>query len=154
MRGRQLWWIPLPIVAADRLLKLLAEKTLTGGAKTAIPGALSWQLTKNTGAAFSMLSGRSVLLVALAAALIAGLTVYLLRAKNLPVMACVGLWSIVGGGIGNLWDRLACGGVIDFIRLDFISFPIFNPADVFVCVGAGLTLLSVLTAQKGGTADV
>ena len=152
MRGRQLWWIPLPIVAADRLLKLLAVNTLADHTKTAIPGVLSWQLTKNTGAAFSMLSGRSVLLIALTVALIAGLTVYLLRAKNLPVMACVGLWSIVGGGIGNLWDRLACGGVIDFIRLDFISFPIFNAADVFVCVGAGLTLLAVLTA-KGGAAD-
>ena len=152
MRGRQLWWIPLPIVAADRLLKLLAARTLTGGAKTAIPGVLSWQLTKNTGAAFSILSGRSVLLIALALALIAAVTVYLLRAENLPAAACAGLWSIVGGGVGNLLDRLACGGVIDFIRLDFISFPIFNAADVFVCVGAGLTLLSLFTA-KGGTAE-
>ena len=54
------------------------------------------------------------------------------------------------GGIGNLYDRIIYGYVVDFIRLDFINFAIFNPADVFICVGAGIAALSVLLADMKG----
>ena len=148
MQGKKLWWIPLPVVALDRLLKCLALRRLTGGHVSAISGVLSWQLTRNTGAAFSLFSDGSAFLTVLTALLIVGIAVYLFRSGNLPAPMCVGLWMIAGGGIGNLWDRLAYGSVIDFIRFDFIRFPIFNPADVFVCFGAGLTLLSVAIPRR------
>lgn len=149
MQGKKLWWIPLPAVALDRVFKLAALRHLSGGRVRAIPGVLSWQLTHNTGAAFSLFSGQSIALILLTAALVIGVAVYLFRTKDTPALACVGLWLIAGGGIGNLWDRLVYGSVIDFIRLDFIRFPIFNPADVFVCVGGGLVILSLLIAYKG-----
>lgn len=148
MRGRQLWWIVPPVVAIDRIAKRIALETLSGGAVNAIPGVLSWHLTRNTGAAFSMLIGKSALLTVLTFILIAAITVYLLRAADIRPMTCVGLWCIVGGGLGNLWDRLFSGGVIDFIRLDFIPFPIFNFADVFVCAGAVLVVLSALPGKE------
>ena len=148
MRGRQLWWIVPPVVVLDRIAKRIALETLSDGAVTAIPGALSWHLTRNTGAAFSLLNGRSALLTVLTFLLIAAVTVYLLRAADIRPTVCVGLWCVVGGGLGNLWDRLFSGGVIDFIRLDFISFPIFNFADVFVCAGAALVVLSALLGKE------
>ena len=149
-RGCRLWWLILPVVALDRLLKRAAAAALApSGVRTAIPGVLSWAYTENSGTAFSMFSGRAPwLLIALTAALIAGVLVYLLIHPDDPALERVGLWFIVGGGLGNLWDRIAHGRVIDFIRLDFVNFAVFNPADVFVCVGAGLAVLSILLAER------
>lgn len=149
-RGCRLWWLVLPVVALDRLLKRAAVAALApSGVRAAIPGVLSWAYTENSGTAFSMFSGRAPwLLIALTAALIAGVLVYLLTHPDDPPLERVGLWFIIGGGLGNLWDRIAHGRVIDFIRLDFVNFAVFNPADVFVCVGAGLAVLSILLADR------
>ena len=147
--GCRLAWLVLPVVVVDRLLKRAAAAALApAGVRTAIPGVLSWAYTENSGAAFSMLSDRAPwLLIALTAALIAGVLAYLLLRPDEPALERVGLWLIVGGGLGNLWDRLMHGCVIDFIRLDFVRFAVFNPADVFVCTGAGLVVLSVILAE-------
>ena len=148
-QGCRLAWLALPAIAIDRLLKRIAAAALApAGVRTAIPGVLSWAYTENRGAAFSMLSDRAPwLLILLTAALIAGVLIYLLSHPDAPAPERAGLWLIVGGGLGNLWDRLVYGCVIDFIRLDFVRFAIFNPADVFVCTGAGLVILSVLLAE-------
>lgn len=144
----RLWWISVPAVAADRISKLTARRALAPrGVKSAVPGILSWAYTENTGAAFSMLRGRGLFLVALTLLLVAALLVYLLRHPENDTAERAGLWLIIGGGLGNLWDRLFYGGVIDFIRLDFISFPIFNIADICVCCGAALVILSLFTAE-------
>ena len=149
-RGCRLWWLIAPALAIDRLLKRAATAALApSGVRTAIPGVLSWAYTENRGAAFSMLSGRAPwLLIALTAALMLCVLIYLLTHPDDPALERAGLWLILGGGLGNLWDRLARGCVIDFIRLDFVNFAVFNPADVFVCVGAGLVVLSLLLGER------
>ena len=149
-QGCRLGWLILPVIAIDRLCKRAATAALApAGVRTAIPGALSWAYTENRGAAFSMLSDRAPwLLIALTAALIAGILIYLLTHPDEPALERAGLWLIAGGGLGNLWDRLVHGCVIDFIRLDFVRFAVFNPADVFVCVGAGLVVLSVILTER------
>ena len=53
-----------------------------------------------------------------------------------PYQICVA--AIVGGGIGNLIDRIVYGYVVDMFMVDFVEFAIFNVADIFVCLGAGL----------------
>ena len=148
-RGCKLWWLAVPVVVIDRLLKRAAAAALApAGVRAAIPGVLSWAYTENRGAAFSMLEDRAPwLLIALTTALIAGVLIYLLTHPDEPKLERIGLWLIVGGGLGNLWDRLVHGCVIDFIRLDFVRFAIFNPADVFVCTGAGLVVLSVILTE-------
>ena len=148
-QGCRLWWLMLPVVVIDRLLKRAAAAALApAGVRTALPGLLSWAYTENRGAAFSLLSDRAPwLLIALTAALIVGVLVYLLSHPDAPALERAGLWLIAGGGIGNLWDRFAYGCVIDFIRFDFVNFAVFNPADVFVCTGAGLVVLSVILTE-------
>lgn len=144
----RLWWLAIPAVALDRITKLAAERALAPhGVKTAMEGLLSWAYTRNRGAAFSMLSGSGGLLVLLTLALVALLLVYLLRHPENPTLERIGLWLIIGGGLGNLWDRLIHGYVIDFIRLDFVNFAVFNVADIFVCGGAALVILSVLISE-------
>ena len=146
--GFRLWWLALPAVIIDRVCKIAVLRALSsGGAVTAIPGVLSWAFVKNKGAAFGIMAG-NWLLPLLTAALIVCLLVYLLRRPEMPGLMRAGLWLIVGGGLGNLYDRIAYGYVIDFIRLDFVNFAVFNPADVFVCAGAGLAVLSVLISDR------
>jgi len=146
-RGCRQWWLVLPPIAIDRVCKIIALNSLADGPVTAIPGVLSWAFVKNTGAAFGILAG-SWLLPLLTFALMTALLVYLLRRPDAPGLMRAGLWIIIGGGLGNLYDRIVYGYVIDFIRLDFVNFAVFNPADVFVCAGAALALLSILISER------
>lgn len=147
-KGCRLWWLVLPALAADRITKRLAKAALAPhGVRSVIKGTLSWAYTENCGAAFSILSGRNALLILMTLALIVGLLIYLLRHAENPILERTGLWFIVAGGLGNLWDRLFYGCVIDFIRLDFVDFAIFNAADIFICGGAAAVALSVLIAE-------
>lgn len=146
-KGFRLIWLLAPILLADQLTKHLARGL--SGPMTAIPGVLSWTHTRNRGAAFSMLSGSGWLLALLTLALIAALLIYQLRRGDNSLWERIGLWCIIGGGLGNLIDRIIFGGVTDFIRLDFVSFAIFNVADIFVCAGAALVALGALISEKG-----
>lgn len=148
-RGCKGFRLVLPLIALDRLAKRLVMYGLAPhGVKTAISGVVSWVYTENRGAAFSMLNGRNILLIALSVLLIAALTLYLLRHPDANSALRCGLWMIVSGGAGNLYDRIVYGYVVDFIRLDFADFAIFNPADVFICIGAGLAVLAVLMTER------
>jgi signal peptidase II len=100
----------------------------------------------NTGAAWSIFSGRSVLLAILAAATLVAIFLWR-RALGLGdrvAQVCFGL--LCGGIIGNLVDRLIHGHVIDFIDLHFGSYayPTFNVADAGICVGVLLYLIHSL----------
>lgn len=147
-RGCRLWWLVVPALAADRITKCLAKAALAPrGVRSVVKGALSWAYTENRGAAFSILSGRNMLLILMTLALISALLIHLLRHPENPSLERAGLWFIIAGGLGNLWDRLSFGCVIDFIRLDFVNFAIFNAADIFVCGGAVAVALSVLITE-------
>jgi signal peptidase II len=58
------------------------------------------------------------------------------------------LSAIISGGIGNMIDRIALGYVVDFIDFRLINFAVFNGADSFVCVGAGLLILALILEMK------
>lgn len=148
-RGCRLLYLAVPAIAIDRIAKRLALELLAPhGVQAAIPGVLSWAFVENTGAAFGMLAGSWILPLATVVLLVA-LVIWLLRSPDMPALLRAGLWLIVGGGLSNLYDRLAYGYVVDFIRLDFVRFAVFNPADVFVCIGAALAALSLLMTEKG-----
>ena len=146
-KGFRLWWLLIPILLADQFTKHLARQLTR--VQTAIPGVLSWAHTVNRGAAFSMLTGAGILLILLTAALIIALWIVQLRRSDNSAPERIGLWCVIGGGLGNLIDRIILGGVTDFIRLDFINFAIFNVADIFVCCGAALVALAALMQENG-----
>lgn len=106
---------------------------------------LNLYYTLNNGAAFSRLSGKTLFLIIITSAVILWL-LFLMIAKKVhrPVyLASISL--ILGGGIGNLIDRIFNGGlVVDFIDVRIINFPIFNFADICAVCGAGLLLLTVI----------
>ena len=106
---------------------------------------LNFYYTLNSGAAFSKLSGKTVFLIVITSLVILWL-LFLMISKRVrrPVYLC-SIALILGGGIGNLIDRIFNGGlVVDFIDVRIINFPIFNFADICAVCGAGLLLLTVI----------
>ncbi|MHB1487576.1 MAG: signal peptidase II [Acidimicrobiales bacterium] len=126
------------VVGLDQVTKTLALHYLDKG-PTHVIGPLSLDLTFNSGAAFSLGTGFSPLLAAVAVVLI----VILWRAGRSAVAAlsCVGIGLVLGGAVGNLVDRLLRsngGAVIDFV--DFRFWPTFNLADSCIVIGVGLLI--------------
>lgn len=147
-RGCSGAWIALVAALADRLTKLWAVRAGRRGAL--VPGLLNLRPVENRGMAFSMLSGQSLALTLLTAALIMGLVGWLVARPDASRAARAGLWLIVGGGCGNLYDRLVAGGVTDFIELAFVRFAVFNVADVCICAGAAVVVAAVWASERRG----
>jgi signal peptidase II len=154
---RLLLGLALGVFVADQLTKLWIAARLPfgvyGEANGAIPvvrGFFYIVHQGNTGAAWSMFTGQSVLLAVLAAATLGAIFFWRrslgLHARSAQV--CFGL--LCGGILGNLLDRLVHGHVIDFIDLHFGNYiyPTFNVADSGICVGVILYLLLSLRAPK------
>lgn len=91
---------------------------------------------RNEGAAWSILSGKTTLLVAIASIAIFVVLFLIASGKFKLKFEVIMLSFIMAGGIGNLIDRIKYKEVIDYIRTDFIDFPIFNFADICVVIGA------------------
>ena len=135
--------IALAVALADRLTKVLVARLYPRGGAL-VSGVVNLRPVENRGVAFSMLSGQGIALMLFTAALIAGLVVWLAAHPDDPPLMRAGLWLIAGGGLGNLYDRLAFGGVSDFIELAFTRLTVFNVADICICFGAVLVLLGSL----------
>ena len=139
-------WLAVLAAALDRLTKRLA---VSANAGPLVPGLVNLRPTVNRGMAFSMLSGQGALLAAVTLILVLALTAWLVARPRQPGLFRAGLWLIVGGGLGNLYDRLASGAVIDFIEPAFVRFAVFNVADACICVGAALAMLSAILEEAG-----
>ena len=102
----------------------------------------------NTGAARGMFSGKTLWLIIVSVLMIVALFVYNHFVKQKNVFYCISFGFIIGGAVGNLIDRIALQYVRDFIFLDFFpTFPVFNLADSFLCVGAVMMAIFVLFMQ-------
>ncbi len=125
------------IVAADQITKALVRANIPFGTGVKlIPGVVQLTYVRNTGAAFSMLSGGRWLFLALVVVFFAAVAL-LIRKKILSKP--VELWclaAIGGGALGNAIDRAVTGEVTDMIEPLFMEFAVFNVADVFITCGA------------------
>ena len=126
-------------VAADQAVKWLVVNTMTLGQSPLL------RLTRvhNYGAAWSSFSGARWLLIILTAVGMCVLAWLLVKVVRHPL----GQWSlacILGGGIGNLIDRVRLGYVVDMLDTMFMDFPVFNVADVFVVCGTICALIYYL----------
>ena len=150
-------WIAALAAALDRITKVAVRHILLGtsaaltdsGRLFRVPGVFSIRYVPNTGVAFSLLDGGGAAVTILTALLAAAVAAWLIaRPDGQPRRARAGLWMIVGGGLGNLYDRVAYGHVIDFIDLEFVRFAVFNVADIFIVCGAILALAAMLMDER------
>lgn len=136
--------LTLGLVALDLYTKNLAALYLKGRSVTVIPGILGLTYSENTGMAFSMLTGKTVLLACVTALALLGLVWLIFIKKYGTKTERFFLLLVLAGGIGNLISRVFQGYVIDFFEFLFINFAIFNVADVYVCTGVGLYIAYTL----------
>ena len=122
-----------------------------------IPDYFSWTLAYNTGAAFSFLAdggGWQRWLFALIAVVVSAvLVVWLKRLGRDDTWLAIALALVLGGALGNLYDRIALGHVIDFILVHWQNrwyFPAFNFADSAISVGAVMLALDMFKSKKTG----
>ena len=149
--AQSMWpWLALAagVICADQLSKWLLVGALRPGDEHVVTPFFSLVLTFNTGAAFSFLRDAGdwarYLFSAIAIA-VAGLILWLLR-RGGDSWYCAGLALILGGGLGNLWDRVTLGRVVDFLLFHWAHwyYPAFNVADSAITVGAALLIFDSL----------
>ncbi len=129
----------------DQLTKWLAVKFLSPiETFPIIDGVIHLTYHTNTGAAFGMLADKRYIFMIASTVMIVGLGLYLYLGFCENRLYGIAVSMIISGGIGNMIDRIALGYVVDFIDFRLIDFAIFNGADSFVCVGAGLLILALV----------
>jgi signal peptidase II len=148
-------WLSAVVVILDQASKSAIKAMFHLGDEQAVTGFFSLMLARNTGAAFSFMrdaEGARYLFSAVAIAAVA-LIVWLLR-RGGDRLYCAGLALILGGAIGNLWDRVALGYVVDFLLIHWQRwyYPAFNVADSAITVGAGLLLLDAFLRRHDHSA--
>ena len=132
-------------IILDQLTKLLSVEFLTKVETVPIiKNVLHLTYVENRGAAFGMLKEHRWVFISLSTVTIIGLLLYLFLSREKTKLYGVPIAMIVSGGIGNMIDRTALGYVVDFIDFRLINFAVFNGADSFVCVGAGLLVLALV----------
>ncbi len=137
---KRYYWIilTLVLVVLDQISKWIVNQTIAiNESVVVIPGFFSLSHVRNTGAAFGILSNQRWIFMVFTAVVIA-VGVFLLASRR--VRNRWGIFSlalIMGGGIGNMIDRVFLGEVVDFFAFNFwgYQFAVFNVADIFVCCG-------------------
>ncbi len=137
--------VALAVVIADQVGKAIVSANMELYSEAGfIPGVISFYHTRNTGAAFSMLSDKQWVFMVLSAVMIAAISWFLVKHGKRHALLTVALALILGGGIGNMIDRIRLGYVTDFLRFDFVDFAVFNIADSCITVGAVLLGVYIL----------
>ena len=123
-------------IAADQAVKLYVVSHLALYDRAPLlPGVVELFYIQNTGGGFSILTGHTWLLTALTAVLMAGLAVLMVKKVFDHPIAMWSMAAILGGGLGNLVDRVRLGYVVDMFNFQFMDYPVFNLADILVVCG-------------------
>lgn len=141
-------YILMTSLVAVVLLADLITKAIFGDCEffNVIPHLIDFETNYgNDGVAFGLLSGKKWLLIILTLCLIAVMIFVDVKFKQKGKVYTIGFAFMLGGAIGNLVDRICFGYVRDFIKFAFMpSFPTFNIADSFLCVGVVLICIHLL----------
>jgi signal peptidase II len=154
LRPLLLWGgVALLVFAIDQWTKQMVVSHFGEGAPLPLTSFFSLVLVYNAGAAFSFLAGAGgwqrelfILIAVLASAII----VWMVVRHRRDAVFCAGLALILGGAIGNLYDRITLGKVIDFLLFHYgeHAFPAFNIADSAITIGAGLLILDSFRTKR------
>lgn len=150
MRKFMLFLLTICLIIIDQVSKIYFVNTFVheGTSIPVIPGFLSWTLAYNYGAAFSFLANHSGWQRWFFVVIAVGVSIFLCRLiiklKYYEKWLGYSLAFILAGAIGNVIDRIYAGRVTDFIHVYYHNyhFPVFNFADICICIGVALMLLS------------
>ena len=137
-------------IIIDQVSKIIVVNNLTNNKSIEVIKSFFYlTYTNNKGAAFSILTGRRILLI-LVALIVIGVLIYYVRKNKIEgKVNKIALSLVIGGSIGNLIDRILRGAVIDFIDIKIFgyNFPIFNLADTFIVIGVFLLIIEMFRKE-------
>lgn len=142
-------WLTLVVILLDMVSKYIVSKLLiVNESVMIIKNFFNITYVRNTGAAFSIFSENTFLVMVISFMIIMGIILYISKNKPSNKIEKISYSLILGGAIGNFIDRIIYGYVRDFIEIDIFGwdYPIFNLADVFVVVGV---ILLVIATWRG-----
>lgn len=146
------FFVILAVCVLDQLTKVWALDFLSEvSSKTVIDGVLDFTFVKNDGMAFGLLGDHRWVFMVLSTVGILAMLAYLIYLKGNGKLFCFSLSLVIGGGIGNMFDRVALGYVVDFIDVTLFGKYwtwVFNVADSAICIGAVLLMLAVILEEK------
>ncbi len=140
------------LILISRLIRRAVISNLKGqNSVSLIKNVISLKYAENTGAAFSAFSNSPKVLSAVTLIMLTGLLIFVFFYKTDSKAILVSETMILGGGFGNLIERISDGYVVDYIATDFIDFPIYNFSDILITLGAVLLFVKVIyDVIKGG----
>lgn len=139
------------LVIIDQVSKIIVTNTLTNNKSVEVIKSFFYlTYTNNKGAAFSILTGKRILLILVSLIVIGILIYYIKKTKIEKKINKIALSLVIGGSIGNLIDRILKGAVIDFLDFKIFgyNYPIFNLADTFIVIGVFLLLIEMFRKEE------
>ena len=149
------------VIGFDRWTKhLVATRMALYQEHIVIRGFFSITHTENTGAAFSLFADspahwKTAMLISFSVVAMVVVSILLWKQARALTMTGIALSLILGGAMGNLWDRVASGRVVDFLLVYYQRYrwPVFNLADSAIVVGASLLVLEIIFSRPTPTAN-
>ena len=137
------------IVALDQLTKYLTVANISlGDTVPVLDGVFHFTYVQNTGAAFSMLEGKTWFFYIITFVFLALVTLSIWKKWVKSTGSLFSLAAITGGAVGNLIDRMVQSYVVDMIEVEFMRFAVFNVADCFITCGAVALVIFVFLEDK------
>jgi len=143
-----LYLVALAAVIIDLYTKALAVSKLKEVSVPLINDVLHFTYVENTGAAFGIFKNGNVFFVIVSILILAVIATFLIKCKPSQRMVKIAAGLVVGGALGNLYDRIFRGFVVDFIDFRLINYPVFNIADCCIVCGAILFAVWVIFFDK------
>ncbi len=131
----------------DTITKISAVKVLMPiSSVEVIKNILSFTYVENRGIAFGMFAGQRVFFIIVSVIILTAVVFVVVKTPEQSRSAFLKLGGalVISGAVGNLTDRIIKGFVVDFIEVQFIDFPVFNIADIAVCIGAAMLIIHFL----------
>lgn len=136
----------IAVLIIDQITKVKAVTDLAANGDIKVwEGVLHFTYVENWGAAFGMMQGGKWFFLVITGIAVIGLVWFLIKERrSMHFLMRFSICLLLSGAVGNLIDRVALGYVRDMIYVAAINFPVFNVADMAVCIGCGLMILDVL----------
>lgn len=142
------------ILSLDRISKFIVQQTLYEGESIPVlRDIFSLSYIKNEGIAFGLFANHPGQWLVMTGILTIGIILVLLwRLKTVNLWITLAFGLILGGAMGNLWDRICLGGVVDFIDIGYKNYrwPAFNLADSMICIGVFMLIVTI-NKKEGNT---
>ncbi|HFI0716039.1 TPA: signal peptidase II [Streptococcus suis] len=144
--------VAVVLIVLDQLVKAWTVTNIAlDTVEPFLPGFMSLAYLRNYGAAWSILQNQQWFFTIVTIAAVTGLIWYYIKQIQGNIWTLFSLSLMIAGALGNFIDRIRLGYVVDMFHLDFISFPVFNVADICLSVGVGILFICIMKEESNGS---